>query len=157
MKSATLMIVAPDGTRKRINIKKLIMAQNITEVRKVIKTLQAAHDENQMQKLIDWIRDFVEDFNEEQKERLNRLDAYLVKVRFAQKTLNHDVSLRGRQKRWVGFSQEDPRYTALNEQVRADREELKRLKAAAKKIETEFNEAQRLRLFINRCLELGIG
>ncbi len=146
-----------DSYHMVIDLTKFMETRSITRMRKLVKYIRESDTPEELNKISDWIQDFLGSYESDQKDRKRLIDSYVRKVKFLEIELNNDLYLRDNLQHYIAFRKVNPDYAEANERVKAVRGGLKRTKEQIRYTEREYSHCERMKDFVTKVSEVING
>lgn len=143
-----------DNYHMTIDLTKFMQDRGVTRMKKLIKYIRESETPEELEKIKAWMDDFLETYEDKQKEKSKEMSAYVIKVKYCEKELNKEVKIREGTRHFIAFGQVDPAYAEINERIMDRRGELRGLKRDIKDIKKEFNDYEKLKDYVKKIYGL---
>lgn len=128
-----------------VHLEEFLGCRKITKFRKLVKLIRQSYTPEELNKILNYIEQFNETYELDQKVTQQKIVGYSDKVRFCEMQISRCTTSRD------SYKKQSENWVTFNDNLKEHRDELKQLNQLLRAAKQEYKNRQRDKAFLDEC------
>lgn len=128
-----------------VHLEEFLGCRKITKFRKLVKLIRQSYTPEELNKILNYVEQFNETYELDQKVTQQKIVGYSDKVRFCEKQIDCCTASRD------AYKKQSENWVTFNENLKEHRSELKQMQQLLRAAKQEYKNRQRDKAFLDEC------
>lgn len=128
-----------------VHLEEFLGCRKITKFRKLVKLIRQSYTPEELNKILNYIEQFNETYELDQKVTQQKIVGYSDKVRFCEMQISRCTTSRD------SYKKQSENWVTFNDNLKEHRDELKQLNQLLRAAKQEYKNRQRDKVFLDEC------
>lgn len=128
-----------------VHLEEFLGCRKITKFRKLVKLIRQSYTPEELNKILNYIEQFNETYELDQKVTQQKIVGYSDKVRFCEMQISRCTTSRD------SYKKQSENWVTFNDNLKEHRDELKQLNQLLRAVKQEYKNRQRDKVFLDEC------
>lgn len=134
-----------------VHLEEFLGCRKITKFRKLVKLIRQSYTPEELNKILNYIEQFNETYELDQKVTQQKIVGYSDKVRFCEMQISRCTTSRD------SYKKQSENWVTFNDNLKEHRDELKQLNQLLRAAKQEYKNRQRDKAFLDECSNVFQG